>query len=170
MARAVRRAASRPGFEQLVCNVAQRRHADAERLGAFFRAVGMSRAGKVGLLVLPLALRLSARAVPWRHRSIRVDSGVVEHVFALRHAQEACALLEGLGAELGDLHEAGTARGEHAVLLAEGRRFLAWCRSRPATACNSEGEAVLTSTPTALTQSSTTAFRLASSRFCGISC
>ena len=48
--------------------------------------------------------------------------------------------------------------------------FLAMVPLRPATRVSSEGEAVLRSTPTALTQSSTTAFRLASSSFCGISC
>ena len=32
--------------------------------------------------------------------TLGVDGGVVENALALRHAQKACALLEGLGAEL----------------------------------------------------------------------
>ena len=41
---------------------------------------------------------------------------------------------------------------------------------RPATCCKRDGEAVFTSTPTALTQSSTTPPRASSSRLGGMSC
>ena len=48
-----------------------------------------------------------------------MDGGVIEHLLALRHAQEACALLESLGAELRHLID-GLAAGEDAVLLTVG--------------------------------------------------
>jgi hypothetical protein len=49
--------------------------------------------------------------------------------------------------------------------------FFAVAAFSPATCRSSEGEAVLTSTPTALTQSSTTPLRASRlSRFCGMSC
>ena len=51
--------------------------------------------------------------------ALRVDGGVVQHALALRHPQEACALLEGLGPQLGHLFDL-RAGGERAVLLPVG--------------------------------------------------
>ena len=57
--------------------------------------------------------------IPCGGVGLRVDAGAVENVGTLGDAQEARALLEGLGADLGDFLDLG-AGGEGAVLLAIG--------------------------------------------------
>ena len=64
--------------------------------------------GKIGEFAV---LHIGKRMAGQREQGFRgvvtlgVDGGVVEHAFALRHAQKARALLEGLGAELRHLFD-----------------------------------------------------------------
>ena len=58
--------------------------------------------------------------------ALGVDGGVVEHAFALRHAQKARALLEGLGAELRHLFDL-RAGGEGTIFLAVGDNVFRRC-------------------------------------------
>ena len=51
-----------------------------------------------------------------RRIALRVDAGVIQHIAALRHSQEAGALLKGLGAYLGYLQQLPPG-GEGSVLL-----------------------------------------------------
>ena len=56
-----------------------------------------------------------------------MDAGVVQHLLALGHPQEAGALLKGLGAKLGHLFQLGAA-GEGAVFLPVGHNILSGSR------------------------------------------
>ena len=91
-----------------------------------------------------------------------MDSGVVQHVLALRHPQEPGALLKGLGAQLGHLQQLFPA-GKAPVLLPVGHDVLGHGRG-DARHPPQQGtaEAVFKSTPTPLTQSSTTPSRASS--------
>ena len=98
-----------------------------------------------------------------------MDGGVVQYAFTLRHPQKARALLEGLGPQLGHLFNLG-AGGKDTVFLPVDYHVFGRGAVQPRHPLQKGGDAVLTSTPTALTQSSTTPFRASSSRFWGISC
>ena len=109
-----------PGLHELLHHVLQRRLADAELGGGLRQTVGLH-----ALRQIAERPRLHVRERVPREReqplrrvvALRVDGGVVEHVFALRHAQEARALLEGLRPELRHLLQLA-ARGKGAVFLA----------------------------------------------------
>ena len=84
-----------------------------------------------------------------------------------RHPQEARALLKCLGAQLGDFAQL-LPGGKRAVFLPVGHDVLSRHGGETGHPAQERGEmAVFTSTPTALTQSSTTPSRASSSRFCG---
>ena len=81
----------------------QRGNADADLTRGLVLAVGLDAIGQIGE---PAVLHVSERVAGQVEQRLRgvialgVDGGVVENAPALRHAQEACALLEGLGTEL----------------------------------------------------------------------
>jgi hypothetical protein len=85
-----------------------------------------------------------------------VDAGGIERIVAIADAQEAGALLERLGAKPRHLQSA-FARAERAVGVSVHHDVLRQPRSDARDARQSSAEAVLRSTPTAFTQSSTTA-------------
>ena len=66
----------------------------------------------------PARRRIAAQSQQMLRRRIalRVDAGVIQHIAALRHSQEAGALLKGLGAYLGYLQQLPPG-GEGSVLL-----------------------------------------------------
>ena len=146
---------SRPGFSSSREDVGDRRQAE--------RVVDevVRRAARAAAALLPISASMSRagrREDPPHHRvRLGVHAGGVERVVAAADAQEARALLERLRARAAAPPSAPAGCG-----TGRWRRGAARC-SRPArrrcpdTRVSSGAEAVLTSTPTAFTQSSTTA-------------
>ena len=107
------------GLHQLAHDVPQGGHSHAARLRGLLLAVGghplpqpVQAAGlHVGQAVAAQGEQGLRRAV-----ALRVDAGVIQHVAALRHPQEADALLKGLRPQLGHL-EHPLPGGEGSVLL-----------------------------------------------------
>ena len=130
----------------------------------FFRKIGKLPGANIFRAVSGYLQELFGRCI-----GLRVDSRVVQHVFTFGNTQEACRLLIGLRTELGHLLQLA-ARAKCAVFLPIGNNFFAVAAVSPEMRRSSEGDAVLTSTPTAFTQSSTTPSRAASNCFSGISC
>ena len=114
------------GLEKLSGNIAQGRLTDAARLSGSRDAVVIQALPEIReLACLDVGHSVPANLEELRRGVIAlgVDGGVIEHLLALRHAQEACTLLEGLGAELRHLVD-GLAAGEDTVLLAIGDNVL----------------------------------------------
>lgn len=93
-----------------------------------------------------------------------MDGGAVERIPAIHNPQEAGGLLKALGAHAGHFHEL-PAGLEGPVLVTEGDDIAGQGRVEAGDMGEQGAEAVLTSTPTAFTQSSTTVSRSGPGRF-----
>jgi len=85
-----------------------------------------------------------------------MHAGTVERIVAVDHPQKARALLEGLGSKARHFLQRGAA-AQRSLGVAKGDDIGGQQFANAGTRASSGAEAVLTSTPTALTQSSTTA-------------
>ena len=113
---------------------------------------------------------MSARIFSHHRVGFRVHRRGVQRIVAVHHAQEAGRLLEGLVAQARHFLQR-RARGERALACRGSRRcFAPRCVDRPDTRASSGADAVFTSTPTAFTQSSTTASSWRASSVCDTSC
>ena len=107
-------------LHQLLHHIPQRRHAHADFLGDFFLPCQLHLLRKQGNLPCRhIRKRIAAQCQQLFRGGIAfgMDAGMVENGLALRHAEEAGALLKGLGAQLGHLQKL-FAGGKGAVLLA----------------------------------------------------
>ena len=115
---------------QLLCDVPQRRHTDAAELRGPFRTKGFQTLRK---LRDPARGNILQRVAAERQELLRgmvgfrMDAGTVEHLRALRHAQEAGCLLVGFLPELRHLQHL-FARGKGTVFLPIG--YDVFCRGR----------------------------------------
>lgn len=91
-----------------------------------------------------------------------MNGGGIQRVVAVVDTQEARALFKGFRPQTADFQQL-LAVLELTILVAPGDVFYAIMRVRPATRVSSGTEAVFRSTPTAFTQSSTTASSLRAS-------